>query len=87
MPGMEFGGGPSKPPAPGVSAAGQPTRSALQIRDYCVQSSPKLCEPRGRNNDGVPPPLNILGDLQEFSAGVLTHGKEEVLSLDLDLLH
>lgn len=87
MPGMEFGGGPSKPPTPVVAPAGQPTRSALQIRSYYIQGSPKLREPGGRNNDGVPPPLNILGDLEEFSAGVLTHGKEEVLSLDLDLLH
>ena len=58
-------------------------RSRLGRLDQLVQDAPKLRQTRGRDDNRVPTPRDILGDSEEATARILLQCEQEDLTFDL----
>src|SRR2546428_8746360 len=54
--------------------------------DHFVQQFLELSQPRRRNDNGVAPPIHVLGNAQKTAAWILLERKDKSLALNLDLV-
>ena len=53
---------------------------------HIIENLPEFFQARGRNDDCIAPPVNILSDPQEPAPGVLLQRKHKCLPLNLNLV-
>src|ERR1051325_9054240 len=58
----------------------------VRLLDHVFEQALKVAQPGGRNDDGVAPSVDVLGDAQEAPAGIFLQREDEGLALNLDLV-